>query len=244
VAITLLGNETIAICPSADKGHGATLVDHSGNGLHATIVGATWRTSDGRFCIDNRNGQYCIIPNNAVLSFGTNEMAASMWVFCDDDFSTFQQLWDKGFNTGNGTRTFAGIRDTTPYFRWYTANTITDTADAATLDKWMHICVTRRGANKEVWLNGTRILNIGYATGPSWSNADSLVIGARSDVTANFLRGYWDDFRIWNGYAPTDAEIAWLATARGGLAPTAAAGSAHPATLRSTGPRHPLGANQ
>lgn len=170
------------------------------------------------------------VADGAFLNDSTknNELAVSFWQK-RYDVSDGSSFWFNSTGSNNGNRGFQA------HVPWSNANVYFDTAgccgadtqrinagidtfpdytgDATWWQSWHHFVFSKKGDNKQVWIDG-KLFFEGVNSAPLPTDFTDLGIGGQASVggggQANMLHGVLDDFAIY-GTALNEASIAKLA---------------------------------
>lgn len=211
-----IGSEVAWYCPSLDEsGNGTSKLTDLANSNDGIITGATWEpdTDLGGTRALEFSSDYVAIPNSSDFAFGTDPFWISTWFKLT---STSQQMiLDKGYDTGNTTRFFFILLNSTQYRFWAGDATAALTFTASGYENnWVHACLQRNGVNLAAYINGSLAASSSsQPIGQSLTNTDNLSLGARSDNADVFLGGRIDDTRFGTGVLSA-GDIARLASRR------------------------------
>lgn len=210
-----VGSEVAIYSPSEDAGSGSTLPDLVGSN-DGTITNGTREAdtdSGGTTALELSSG-HVVVPNSGDFAFGTDPFWYSVWFKLTSTASS-QMILDKGFDTGNTTRFFFLLRDSTTW-RFYSGGTMlpTDVAASGYLNNWVNVIFQRDGGTVAGWINGSQVFT-SSAISPAavFTNTDNLSIGSRSDQTTSFMAGRVDEVRLGTGVL-TSGQIAKLSSQR------------------------------
>lgn len=212
----LVGSEVALYLPSLDdSGNGTGTLTDLVNSNDGTITGATWETdtdNGGKRALEY-SSDYVTVSNSGDFAFGTDPVWFSCWFKLT---STSQQMiLDKGYNTGNTTRLFFILLNSTTY-RIYPGDTpaALDFTASGYLNDWVNVIFQRNGVTVTAWVNGSQAAQkTNLPSGKDLTNSDNLVIGARSDATTAFFSGRVDEARFGTGVL-TAQQIAKLSSRR------------------------------
>ncbi|MFK7810190.1 MAG: LamG domain-containing protein [Saprospiraceae bacterium] len=202
---------------------GTTATDSSGNSNDGTVVNALINQTgliDKAYRFNNgATNQYVDIPASDSLSFGSDAFSIEVWIFPEANFG---RILNK-YNETLGLREYrlvyqSGFLTFIIYTDENNRIQINDNG-SVNLSSWNQIIVTYDGSGNASGLkmkinnsnaNGNQQM-IGTFTGMPNTNA-LLRLGQESDndTGVNRYPGYMDIFRIWKGYALSDAEITTL----------------------------------
>jgi hypothetical protein len=190
---------------------GLTLRDQSGFGNNGTLTnGPTWVASQGKYALDfDGVNDNVIIPKRPSVGNAT----ASVWLY-PRTYTLYGGAVDDNFNLQGGL-SIAWSHIVNKIMASFKANSFpygSLTTSVVTLNKWVHIAVTRIGATNLIYADG--ISGVEYTGLSGDSNPPrALTIGSLDAATyfANFIV---DDLRIYNR-ALSPQEIRTLATRRG-----------------------------
>lgn len=213
----VVGSEVALYSPSLDDdGNGTgTLTDLVGSN-DGVITGATWPTDtdNGGVRALEFSSDYVTVPNSGDFAFGTDPFWFSVW-FKLTTTST-QMILDKGYNTGNPSRIFFLLLNSTTY-RIYPGDTpaALDFTASGYLNTWTNVRFQRQGAVVTSWVGNTQALQkTNLNASKDLTNTDILSIGDRGDQTGTFpLAGRVDDCRFGTGVL-TSSEHEILASKR------------------------------
>ena len=179
-----LDNSTIISDSSLGEGHQSQAIN-----AYGIVSISTTQTKFGNSVYFNSgaNGFLRVDPVDYKI---TNDFTIEGWIY-PDSINQTGTLW----LLGTGTTGQNSIYIDTSLIPYYSANgslRITGTAIAS--NAWTHIAVSRSGANTRLFINGLQV-GTTYVDSTAWSSA-LVYIGSNS--TANYYRGWLDDFRISN----------------------------------------------
>jgi hypothetical protein len=158
--------------------------------------------------------------DGGVLNFGANNYTVEFWVYSVATMNSGSYpTANTGpcFISGNTTLGWAIYNNVTAgkgiTIGQGNVTTITDTANSNVplpTNQWNHIAVSRSSGTLAIWLNGTRILQVGSAT--NYSGSAPIKIGSFNGVTGGHnVKGYMAGVHILNNvalYDPANATIA------------------------------------
>lgn len=201
-------------------------LDESGNGLDATITGATF-VDGGNATLGQSHfrmgggGNYMVISDNAALDFDASTSWTVMVVgMVDDANRAYPEVWlDKGSFTGTSQGGFALHRDNAQTYIKVGSHEAgvggeTDTAGTI-LDNTLHVFAGRhdKAANElAAFLDGVKSTSPQGASDRDNTNTEALTIGARTNPrNYGYMTGRLVAVAIWD-VALSDSEIASLGT--------------------------------
>lgn len=201
----LVGSEVALYLPSLDdSGNGTGTLNDLVNSNDGTITGATWQadTDNGGVRALEFSSDYVTVSNSGDFAFGFDPWWFSCW-FKLTSTTAIQVILDKGFNTGGITRFYLLLLNTTT-FRIFTGDVSTSlefTVSGGYVNNWVNVIFQRNGADVTAWVNGSVADTYGsLSLGRSFTNADVLSIGDRSDRTGAFpMTGRVDEVRFGTG---------------------------------------------
>ena len=198
-----------------DEADGAVVIDSSGNGNDATIIGATGPRVEGRFGnalrLQSSSSQYVRLPNGIVSDLG--DFTIATWI----NPSTMA-TWARIFDLGNGTNTnmFLTLRASSnnqPRFAIRVNGSSEQQLTAGSgftlsANTWYHIAITKSGNTGRMYLNGRlAATNTNMTFSPKDMGITNNNWIGRSQYSADpYLNGIVDDFSIYD-YALTEEEI-------------------------------------
>lgn len=213
----LVGTEVALYSASQDDaGDGTGTLNDLVGSNNGTISGATWEedTEAGGARALEFSNDFVTVANSGDFAFGVDAFWFSTW-FKLSASTSLQMIFDKGFDTGNDTRLFLILLDSTTFrLSLGTSENAVDFAASGYLNTWVNIIGQRSARNVSAYVGGTLLgssTTLPLAT--SLTNTDDLTIGARSDHTTAFLAGRVDEVRFGTGVL-TAADIAKLSSSR------------------------------
>jgi len=195
-----------------DEGVGATALDWSGHGNHATLMGGpAWIAGydGGGLKLDGAD-DYAVLPIGEVIA-SMSSATFTTWV----NFSNIGGAWQRIFDFGNGTGTYIFLCPRTgtggPLRLAITTGggggeSLIDSP--ATLPSgWHHVAAVVKTGNMQIYLDGAVIASGSTALVPSGLGRTSSNWLGRSQYAADgYFNGSLDDFRIYD-YALSADEI-------------------------------------
>lgn len=199
----LVGSEVALYSPSQDdSGNGTGTLTDLVNSNDGTITGATWETDtdDGGVRALEFSSDYVTVPHGPDLAFGTGPYWFSTWFKLSSTASS-QMILDKGYDTGNSTRLFFILLNSTTFRIWPgDAGAVLDFSVSGYLNDWVNVIFQRTGAVVTAWARNVQAAtNANLPVPKDMTNTDNLSIGSRSDQTAAFLAGRVDEVRFGTG---------------------------------------------
>lgn len=211
-----VGTEVAIYSPTLDSvGDGTGTLYDLKNSNDGSITNGAWTddTANGGLRALQYSSGYTSIANSSDFAFGTSPFWFSVWFKLT---STSQQMiLDKGYNTGNTTRFFFILLNSTQYRFWAgdASGALTFTASSY-LNNWVNAICQRNGTSMAVWINGTLAASgTGQPAGTNLTNTDVLSFGSRSDHTTVFMAGRQGTTRIGTGVLSAQ-QIAKLSSRR------------------------------
>jgi hypothetical protein len=200
-------------CLAFDEASGATAVDTSGNGHHATLLnGPLWTAGKkGNAVALDGVDDYVALP--AGVAAGLSDFSIAAWVYWDG-----ARDWARIFDFGSGTSHYMFL--TPRAYRGGMCFTITTGGgygsqslwtDPLPTGQWVHLAVTLSGATGTLYVNGSvASTNTAMTASPFRLGSTSQNWIGRSQYPADpCFNGKVDDFRIYHG-ALSAAQVAAL----------------------------------
>jgi len=179
-------------------------------GVHGTISGATYSSSDGGIFDFDGTNDYVSIGSSSDFTFGTGDFTVECWVK-PDDFGSRGTFFDSRPSNGN-TGITIGHESSSGEIRVYmTATSGTDIVVQSSdfeVGKWQHIAVTRSSGTVTLFINGVS-KDSGTRTS-DLNNTNAVNIGYKTytSSTYDYFDGEIAQVRVYKGTGLTAAQVA------------------------------------
>ncbi len=194
-----------------DETGGAAVVDQTGNGWDATLVGGATRAQgvNGNAVRLSGDGQYAALPTGILWNMYDFTLAAWVWL---DSPGTAQHLFD--FGTGPTRNMYltplggAGVVRFAITINGPNAEQRIDCTAPLPVAEWVHVAVTKSALVGTVYVNGVQAgqnPNVGLYPARLGNTANNW-IGRSQNPAEPYFSGLVDDFRIYQR-GLTGAEI-------------------------------------
>ena len=195
-----------------DEGAGATALDWSGHGNHATLMGGpTWTAGyDGDALKLDGADDYAVLPISELIS-SMSSATFTTWV----NFSNAGGAWQRIFDFGSGTGTYIFLCPRTgtggPMRLAITTGggggeSLID-APTTLASGWRHVAAVVKSANMQLYLDGAVVVSGSTSVVPSdLGQTGSNWLGRSQYAADGYFNGSLDDFRIYD-YALSADEI-------------------------------------
>jgi hypothetical protein len=145
------------------------------------------------------SGQYLTTPPSSDFSVGRENFTVEFWVN-PATVNSFHQIFDTRGGTSASTTGFS-IGYTSLVFYIYVDAFLVQTSTAPSLGSWTHIAVTRINDVFYFYINGTLSGTSTTTNTYNFTNSIAYIGATGSSDTAQFLKGYLQDLRIYKGVA-------------------------------------------
>ncbi|MGB2866283.1 MAG: LamG-like jellyroll fold domain-containing protein, partial [Sedimentisphaerales bacterium] len=195
-----------------DEGAGATALDWSGHGNHATLMGGpTWTAGyDGDALKLDGADDYAVLPIGELIS-SMSSATFTTWV----NFSNIGGAWQRIFDFGSGTGTYIFLCPRTGTGGpMRLAITTSAGAGESLIDAtntlpsgWHHVAAVVKSGNMQLYLDGAVVASGSTSVIPSdLGRTGSNWLGRSQYAADGYFNGSLDDFRIYD-YALSADEI-------------------------------------
>jgi len=212
------GTEDMVVWYKFDQVEGTTIIDASGNGKNATMVGGVTignRGNDKAVVLDGSTG-YLQLPQGIVS--GLTDITVTTWVYVNRT-QAYQRIFDFGNNTTRYMYLLSSGRNDVAYgfaagittSGWTNERTTATGVDLPT-GQWIHVAFVQSGTTVTLYQNGEKVAeNTAVDLNPSsLGNTTNNYIGKSQFSSDATFSGSFSDFRIYKR-ALTPGEIAAIA---------------------------------
>ncbi|MFB2770364.1 LamG domain-containing protein [Pelatocladus sp. BLCC-F211] len=201
--LSVITDANVAVLLNFNGSNGSTsFIDAKGNTVNAfgsaqiSISQSKFGGASGYF---NGNGSYLTIPQNANLTYGSNDISWECWVYPLSNPASANTMTIMGNAVGGGSGNsglFVCIHNGRFVFRhWRDGNSNAISNQTISANTWYHVAAIKQGTTLQIYVNGIQ----GTAGSTTTSNTDNNFSIGRTLNNSGYatdFNGYIDDLRL------------------------------------------------
>jgi hypothetical protein len=198
--LTAISGTSLLTCQSnrfIDNSSNNFAITRNGDTLISPFQPFTLAANDNGSGYFDGTGDFLSVPDNAALQFGTGNFTIQAWIY-----RTVSGAQQAIVSKGSSTTGWQFQISSSNALSFINGTTTVDTVTTVPLNAWTHVAVVREGTGGDqtkMYINGVAQGFLTVST--SFTQTNSLIIGANRTTSTALFSGYISDLRIVKGTA-------------------------------------------